>query len=66
MRRATRSIVGAMGLWLVAAAAWAHPGHGSTDPHQTTHVLEPLHLLVWLAPLAIVALVVRTVVRRSR
>ncbi|MBX3441966.1 MAG: hypothetical protein KF774_06145 [Planctomyces sp.] len=28
------------------AAAWAHPGHGSTDPATVTHfLLEPEHLL---------------------
>ena len=42
---------------LLADAAFAHPGHGSTDPRSFLHGLEPEHLVPWLAGVALVALV---------
>jgi hypothetical protein len=33
---------------LLSAAAYAHPGHGTTDPESLAHqVGEPVHLLPW-------------------
>lgn len=52
-------------LALPVSTAWAHPGHGSTDPTTVLHLAEPMHLLAWLAPLAIVALVAAKLARRD-
>lgn len=42
-------------LWLFPTAAFAHPGHGHTDPGSWTHYLtEPVHV----AAIAAAALVV--------
>ena len=51
---------------LPVSTALAHPGHGSTDPHSALHLAEPLHLLAWLAPLAIAALAGFKLLRRDR
>lgn len=47
------------------AAALAHPGHGSTDPHGALHhLLEPFHALV-LGSIVASAVVLRILARRS-
>ena len=47
----------------VASLASAHPGHGVTDPSSGTHwMVEPLHLLPWVA--AVVAIVTVAALRR--
>jgi hypothetical protein len=50
---------------LPVSTALAHPGHGSTDPHSALHLAEPLHVLAWLVPLAIAALVGFKLLRRD-
>lgn len=54
---------------LVPATAFAHPGHGHTDPDSWQHYLtEPVHVipLALLAAIAIVAVMaVRSRVRRA-
>ena len=34
-----------MSVLLSAGSAWAHPGHGTTDPTSVAHAAEPIHLL---------------------
>jgi hypothetical protein len=34
-----------MTVLLSAGPAWAHPGHGTTDPTSVAHAAEPIHLL---------------------
>jgi hypothetical protein len=47
----------------VAECAWAHPGHGMTDPETPAHyVIEPVHavpVLILIAACALVAYLAR-------
>jgi hypothetical protein len=50
-------ILTAAALMCVAGTAWAHPGHGVTDPDTPAHyVVEPLHAIPVLVLIGGVAL----------
>ena len=40
-----------------AQSVLAHPGHGSTDPSEISHVAEPSHLLPVLVSLAAISMI---------
>ena len=40
----------------VSSSAWAHPGHGTTEPTSPAHAAEPVHLLPVLLLAGVVAL----------
>ena len=65
MRRLIPFVGSLLAVSALALPAWAHPGHGSTDPHSALHAIEPLHLLAWLAPIALAAFAAFTL-RRDR
>ena len=48
----------------VSSSAWAHPGHGTTEPTSPAHAAEPVHLLPVILLAGVVALGGFSVVRR--
>lgn len=62
-----RMMAAAAALVCAAEHAWAHPGHGVTDPQTPAHyVMEPVHALPLLSLLAAAALAACRVRARRR
>ena len=67
MRLGSRYLLFTLALFGSTQTVFAHPGHGTTDPHSVTHyVAEPVHFAPLLALFAIAAVAISLLAARRR